>query len=72
MELDRGAARDYIIGREGEALLAADLKDEMQINPECANDILLVDSGPSASEFNDIYLDSYTADCAAGIRDQMV
>ena len=71
MELDRSAARDYVIGREGEALLAADLKDEMQINPECANDFLLIEPDPSASEFNDIHLDSYTADCAADVRHQI-
>jgi hypothetical protein len=71
MELDRSAARDYVIRREGEALLAADLNEELQINPECAHDVLLVEPEPSASEFNDIHLDRYTADCAADVRDQL-
>ena len=71
MELDRSAARDYVIRREGEALLAADLKDEMQINPECANDILVVRPHPTSSEFNGIYLDDYTEDCAESVRNQI-
>ena len=70
MELDRRAARDYVIGREGEALLAPDRKDVVQFNPECANDFLLVDSDPISSEFNDIFLDTYTDDCVATIRDR--
>ena len=71
METDRSTARDYVISREGEALLAADLKDEMQLNPECANDILVVASEPTSSEFNDIHLASYTDDCATDAREQI-
>ena len=71
METSRSSARDYVISREGEALLAADLKEETQINPECANDILLVAPHPASSEFNDIYLDNYTEECAERVRDQM-
>lgn len=72
MDIDRSTAGDYVIRREGEALLAADRTGAMQRNPESANDVLRVDAAPSSSEFDGIYLDSYTADCAERIRDQTV
>jgi hypothetical protein len=71
METDRSTARDYVIGREGEALLAADRKEAIQLNPECANDVLHVEPHPTSSEFDGIYLDAYTEDCAADVREQM-
>lgn len=71
METDRSLARDYVIRREGEALLAPDPEEELQINPECANDILAVKPHPTSSEFDGIYLDDYTEDCAADVREQM-
>jgi hypothetical protein len=71
MDADRNAARDYVIRREGDALLAAGRKEPMQFNPECANDILRVEPHPTSSEFGGIYLDDYTEECVADVREQM-
>ena len=71
METDRGIARDYVIRREGEALLAPDPEEELQINPECANDILVVKPHPTSSEFDGIYLNDYTEECAENVRGQI-
>ena len=71
METDRSVARDYVITREGEALLATDFKEGTLINPECANDFLVVVPAPASSEFNDIYLDNYTKECAESVRDRV-